>query len=155
MSPKIVKFLPVFSCNPTPSENSDHCPTPQKEVDFPLPLLPQLSPTSLAYLGDAVYELYIRCYYLWPPRKISQYHNLVVGKVRAEYQAQQLAAIYPLLNDKEKEWVKRGSNAANRPPRRLPLQVYQAASGFETLLGYLYLCDQNRLCYILSQLEPK
>ncbi|MDW8462758.1 MAG: hypothetical protein RML10_04040 [Geminocystis sp.] len=103
-----------------------------------------------------MYELYIRCYYLWPPRKISHYHSLVVEKVRAEYQAQQLLTIYPLLNEKEKEWVKRGRNAVNRSPRgSLPLKVYQAASAFETLLGYLYLCDQNRLHYILSQLELK
>jgi len=115
-------------------------------------VLSQISPCALAYIGDAVYELHIRTCHLLPPKKIADYHHQVVDKVRAETQAVYLQNIYPLLNDTERDWVRRGRNAVNKSPRRLPLQTYQAASGFETLLGYLYLCECDRLEFILSQL---
>lgn len=113
-------------------------------------MISSLPPVSLAYLGDAVYELYIRTIYLTPPRKVAQYHHLVVEKVRAETQHSYLQSIYYLLNDTEKEWVKRGRNSVRKSPRGLPLQVYQQATGFETLLGYLYIVDQDRLSFLLS-----
>ena len=47
----------------------------------------RLSPAFLAYIGDAVYELYVRTAYLLPPRKLADYHNQVVAQVRAETQA--------------------------------------------------------------------
>ena len=46
--------------------------------------LQQISPTALAYLGDAVYELYVRSHYLLPPKRSQAYHRLVVAQVRAE-----------------------------------------------------------------------
>lgn len=134
----------------------------QNEVKVSLPLifrddispsvLSQISPCALAYIGDAVYELHVRTCHLLPPKKIADYHHQVVNKVRAETQAVYLQKIYPLLNDTEKDWVRRGRNAVNKSPRRLPLQTYQSASGFETLLGYLYICEPDRLHFILSQL---
>ena len=45
----------------------------------------QISPTSLAYIGDVVYELFIRSRYIWPPRRTTDLQNLVVGNVRGEY----------------------------------------------------------------------
>lgn len=87
-----------------------------------------------------------------PQKKIADYHHVVVSKVRAESQATYLQNIYPLLNDIEKDWVRRGRNAVNKSPRRLPLQTYQAASGFETLLGYLYISEPERLEFLLSHL---
>eukprot|EP00555_Chaetoceros_dichaeta_P005475 CAMPEP_0198254718 /NCGR_PEP_ID=MMETSP1447-20131203/4994_1 /TAXON_ID=420782 /ORGANISM="Chaetoceros dichaeta, Strain CCMP1751" /LENGTH=273 /DNA_ID=CAMNT_0043940889 /DNA_START=70 /DNA_END=891 /DNA_ORIENTATION=+ len=47
----------------------------------------QMSPTSLAYIGDAVFELYARSRYVWPSRRTSELQTLVVGKVRAETQS--------------------------------------------------------------------
>ena len=49
--------------------------------------LQQLSATALAYLGDAVYELYVRSHFLLPHKRSQTYHNLVVSHVRAEAQA--------------------------------------------------------------------
>jgi ribonuclease-3 family protein len=113
----------------------------------------QISPVSFAYIGDVVFELYIRTKFLLPPKKISDYHHQVVGKVRAESQAAYLQQLYPLLTDIERNWVRRGKNSVNKSPRRLPLQTYQQATGLETLLGYLYICDRQRLEYILSQIK--
>lgn len=115
--------------------------------------LQQISPVSFAYIGDAVYELYIRVNFLLPPKKISDYHHKVVEKVRAETQAAYLQKLYPLLTEIEQNWVRRGRNSVNKSPRRLSLQTYQQATGLETLLGYLYICDRQRLEYLLSQLK--
>lgn len=113
----------------------------------------QLSPVSLAYLGDAVYELYIRARYLWPPKRIADYHDRVVARVRAEQQAEDLARLDPYLTDSERAILRRGRNAATGKPRRLSARVYQQATGLETLIGYLYLQDPARLQDLLEKLE--
>ncbi len=113
----------------------------------------QISPAALAYLGDAVYELYIRSRYLFPPRRSQSYHNLVVSQVRAEAQAQQLQAIAPYLNNTEQEMIRRGRNAATNRPKRVDPEIYQQATSLETLIGYLYITDPNRLNELLSYLE--
>lgn len=121
--------------------------------NIPLSALNTVSPTALAYIGDAVYELYIRQVYLLPAKKIADYHHQVVDKVRAETQASFLQHIYHQLTESELNWVRRGRNAVNKSPRGLPRQVYQEASALETLLGYLYISDQERLLFLLSQLK--
>jgi ribonuclease-3 family protein len=121
--------------------------------NIPISALTKVSPTALAYIGDAVYELYMRDSYLLPAKKIADYHHQVVEKVRAETQASYLQSIYPLLDETELNWVRRGRNAVNKSPRRLSLQVYQQATGLETLLGYLYVADKDRLKFLLSQLK--
>ncbi len=118
-----------------------------------LPPIEQLSPTGLAYIGDAVYELYVRLYYLLPQKQISEYHELVVSQVRAEKQAQQLEALLPYLTETEKEIVKRGRNAASQKPRRVSAKVYQQATSLETLVGYLFLSDRDRLQELLLWLQ--
>ncbi len=113
----------------------------------------QVSPASLAYLGDAVYELYIRSCYLLPPRRISDYHNQVVAQVRAEAQANHLRSLKPHLTASELEILRRGRNAVTGSPRRLDPEIYQQASSLETLMGYLYLTDPQRLLQLLAYLE--
>jgi ribonuclease III family protein len=115
--------------------------------------LDRLSPASLAYLGDAVYELYIRTRYLWPPRRLSDYHERVVARVRAEQQAEVLDLLEAYLTDGEKDILRRGRNAATGKPRRLDTSTYQKATSLETLIGYLYLQDPARLQDLLEKLE--
>lgn len=124
-------------------------------LPLPLPdqLLQQLSPGALAYLGDAVYELYIRANYLVPAKRLHLYHSLVVAQVRAETQAQHLRSLAPHFTTAETEIVRRGRNAATGRPKRLSVSIYQQATGLETLIGYLYLKDPERLTYLLAQLE--
>lgn len=124
----------------------------EKQGIFPS-TIPYLSPNSLAYIGDAVYELYVRTLYLLPPRKVSDYSHLVVEKVRAEAQNKYLQSIYPLLTETEIDWVRRGRNCVRKSPRGLSLRIYQEATALETLLGYLYICDQQRLYFLLSHLR--
>ncbi|MCC5628763.1 ribonuclease III [Nostoc sphaeroides CHAB 2801] len=113
----------------------------------------QISPTALAYLGDAIYELYVRMFYLLPLQRAGIYHRLVVEQVRAETQALHLRSLIPHLKDTELEIVRRGRNAATGRPKRLNPEIYQQATSLETLIGYLYLTDYQRLTELLQMLH--
>ncbi|WP_346292278.1 Mini-ribonuclease 3 [Sphaerothrix gracilis] len=113
----------------------------------------RFSPAALAYLGDAVYELYMRTYYLEPPRRIQTYHRQVVAQVRAEAQAHHLQQVEKHLTDLEKEVLRRGRNATPKRRSRATPKIYQQATSFETLIGYLYLTDISRLKAVLDLLE--
>jgi ribonuclease-3 family protein len=113
----------------------------------------QLTPIYLAYIGDAVYELYIRTLYLLPKGRMSDYHKQVVDQVKAETQANQLRYLEPYLTDIEKDILRRGRNAATGKLRRVAPEIYQQATSFETLIGYLYLSDSERLDQLLSYLK--
>lgn len=113
----------------------------------------QLSPAALAYLGDAVYELYIRQLYLLPPKRLQTLHRSVIAQVCAERQAEHLRALIPHLTPIELGVLKRGRNAASGRPHRTDLDTYQQASSLETLIGYLHLTNPERLLYLLTQLN--
>jgi ribonuclease-3 family protein len=112
----------------------------------------RVSPAAWAYVGDAVYELYFRSYFLLPAKRLHNYHQKVVAKVRAEAQAQDLALIKPYLTNTELEILRRGRNAAFGCPKRLDPEVYQQATSLEALIGYLYLTDRQRLSEIFTYL---
>lgn len=112
-----------------------------------------LSPVALAYVGDAVYELFVRGALLVPPKRIRAYHQQVVNQVRAERQSYYLQQLIPLLTEAEQDVLRRGRNAASRGPKRLDGQTYRQATGFEALIGYLYLTDLSRLVDLLGQLD--
>ncbi len=123
------------------------CPMPSSAQ------LQQMSPGALAYLGDAVYELYIRRYYLIPPQRIQDYHRQVVSQVRAETQAHHLKQLLPFLTSTELDLLKRGRNAVVSRPKRIDPDTYQRATSLETLIGYLYLSDLPRLIELLGHLQ--
>ncbi|MGF1517886.1 MAG: Mini-ribonuclease 3 [Nodosilinea sp.] len=112
-----------------------------------------LSPVALAYIGDAVYELFVRGMFLLPPKRIQVFHQQVVNQVRAEQQAHQVQRLLPLLSEAEQDLLRRGRNASSRGPRRVDSQVYQQSTGFEALIGYLYLSDPARLMELLGSLD--
>lgn len=115
--------------------------------------LQQLSPAAFAYIGDGVYELYIRTRYLLPPKRPHVYHQQVVAQVRAERQAEQLALLRPHLSETEQDILRRARNAASGRPKRVDPGIYQQATALEALLGYLYLSDPQRLMQLLNQLQ--
>lgn len=113
----------------------------------------RLSPIALAYIGDAVFELYVRTKFLMPPKRMASYHSQVVTQVRAESQAIHVALLLPDLTDAEKEILRRGRNACTSKPRRLERRTYQQATGFEALIGYLHLTNPERLATLLAKLD--
>jgi ribonuclease III family protein len=108
-----------------------------------------LSCESLAYLGDAVWELHVRVNLLWPPRRMRQTHTEAVARVRAQTQANLVVQLQPHLDANEQDWVRRGRNASGKIPQHLDPATYRLATGLETLLGYLYLTSPERLEVIL------
>lgn len=104
-----------------------------------------LSPLTWAYVGDCVYELYIRTKLVEETKlKPHALHIEAIKHVKAKAQAESLNKIYDELTEKEKDIVRRGRNAENHHlPKNANIQEYMYATAFEALIGYLYLTKQN------------
>ena len=112
-----------------------------------------MSPLVWAYIGDSIYELYIRMHLVNNTKsKPHKLHIESIKYVKAKAQAEILQRIEDKLTDKEKEIVKRGRNAENHHlPKNATVQEYMYSTGFEALIGYLYLTKQDeRLKEILN-----
>ena len=113
-----------------------------------------LSPLTLAFTGDAVFSLFVREMLVCDAnRPVGKLHKLSVNWVKAEAQSKGMRAILPLLTEKETEVFKRGRNAhTSHTPKNQSGCDYHYATGFETLVGYLYLKDETvRLNFLLNE----
>ena len=112
-----------------------------------------LSPLTWAYVGDCVYELYIRTNLInktnLKPHKL---HIETIKYVKAQAQAETLKKIEDKLTDEEKDIIRRGRNTENHHlPKNCDVQDYMYATAFEALIGYLYLTKRfTRLKEILD-----
>jgi ribonuclease-3 family protein len=112
-----------------------------------------LSPLVWAYIGDSVYEMFIRTNLVnnsnAKPHKL---HLESIKYVKAKAQANTLETIYDNLNSKEREIVRRGRNAENHHvAKNSNVADYSKSTAFEALIGYLYLTFQDeRLSEILE-----
>jgi len=107
-----------------------------------------LNPLVLAYIGDAVYELYVRIHISKKgAMKPNALHKESIKFVCAKAQANTLAKIEENLNEEELNIVRRGRNAqSNTIPKNASVADYKKATAFEALIGYLFLKnDINRL----------
>ena len=112
-----------------------------------------MSPLTWAYIGDSVYELYIRQYLINTTKlKPHKLHIEAIKYVKAGAQAKILEKVKQSLTEEEQEIVKRGRNAENHHlPKNATVQEYMYSTGFEALIGYLYLTKQDeRLKEILE-----
>ena len=112
-----------------------------------------MNTTALAYLGDAVYEVFVRKTVLATGQSNADaLHQLSVKYVRAEGQARALKALLPGLTEQELALVKRARNrrTVSKPKNADPVQ-YKLATAFEALIGHLYLSgEEERLTAILT-----
>lgn len=108
---------------------------------------------QLAWLGDAVWELHQRLRQCRRPGRSDDLHRAVVDAVKASAQAEALRRLEPWLREEESNWVRRGRNRAGRGPRAGEAGAYGQATGFETMVGWLFLHDPQRLAQLLDQLE--
>ena len=109
---------------------------------------------TLAYIGDVVYELYIREHVISNSHEqVNKLHKKTIKYVSAKAQARIVDAINNELTDAEKDIIRRGRNAeANTVPKNTDVITYKIATGFEALIGYLYLTKNNeRLNYIITK----
>lgn len=112
-----------------------------------------MSPLTWAYVGDAVYELYIRTYLIDTTKlKPHRLHVESIKFVKASAQAQYLEKIQDILTEEEKDIVRRTRNTeTHHIPKNAELSDYMYATAFEGLIGYLYLKGNNiRLKEILE-----
>ena len=104
----------------------------------------QLGPLALAFVGDAVFELFVRERLVCrAERPVSELHSAAVGQVCARAQAAFVPKLLPVLSEEEQDILRRGRNAhSNHVPRNAEPADYHAATAFEALFGYLYLCGR-------------
>ncbi len=113
----------------------------------------QMSASALAFVGDAVYDLFIRGKLVAEGiRNSGKLHTGAVGFVKAAEQRAAFERVAPLLNEQEKRIAGRGRNTGSGSvPKSADPSDYRAATAFEALLGYLYLKkDTLRLSEILK-----
>ncbi|XP_027153439.1 uncharacterized protein LOC113753478 isoform X2 [Coffea eugenioides] len=112
---------------------------------------------SLAYIGDCIYELYARRHFLFPPLNIEEYNDRVTAVVRCEAQDAMLQKLIndDFLSEQERDvlrWGKNVGSSKTRTKKRAGVAVYNRASSLETLVGYLYLTNVERLEEIMLML---
>jgi len=115
----------------------------------------QLSGVTLAYIGDAVYEVMIRETLIKQGfQKVDHLHKEAIKYTSAVNQAQAMALIFDLLTDQEIAVYKRGrNNNSDRRAKNASIAEYRKATGFEALIGYLYLQgDKRRLEEFLNHI---
>ena len=112
-----------------------------------------MSPLTWAYVGDSVYELYVRTYLSnntnLNPHKM---HIKAIKYVKANAQARILYELMNDLTDEEREIVRRGRNTENHHlPKNASNMEYMYSTAFESLIGYLYLIKQNKRLKIVLE----
>lgn len=113
----------------------------------------ELNPLALAYIGDAVYEVYVRQYVMsLHNHRPHVLHQRSSSYVSAKAQAKALHALLPLLSEKELDVVKRGRNAkSGTAPKNADMIDYRHSTAFECLIGYLHVRqDIERLVQIME-----
>ncbi len=122
---------------------------PMKEVD-----LRTYSPLTLAFIGDGIYDLVIRSLIVGQGNtNPNTLHRHTSQLVRAESQAAMADALLPELLDDERDWYRRGQNAKPASTaKNASTEDYHKATGFEALLGYLYLTGkEERMLALIRQ----
>ena len=111
-----------------------------KEVD-----IRTYSPLTLAYIGDGIYDLIVRTVVVERGNEsANRLHRKTIGYVNAKTQAQMMEALLPDLTEEEVTVFKRGRNAKSyTSAKNASIADYRKATGFEALLGYLYLHDKE------------
>ena len=111
------------------------------------------SPLVLAYVGDAVYELFIRTLLVSHGNApVNKLHKQSISFVKAKAQSDTIHKLMEVLTPDEQDVVRRGRNAKSGTiPKNADVTEYKYATGFETLLGYLYIKeDYTRLLELLK-----
>lgn len=112
------------------------------------------SPLTLAYIGDAVYDLIIRSVVVERAnRSANDLHKKTVRYVKAEAQSTMITALLSELTLEEEAVYKRGRNAkSHTTAKNASVSDYRKATGFEALMGYLYLTGQtDRMLYLVKK----
>jgi ribonuclease-3 family protein len=115
----------------------------------------EMNALTLAYLGDGVYELWVRTHLLNSGyEKVNDLHHLATKYVRAGTQAKLLRHILPYLDEQEVCVVHRGRNAKGGHPKSTDVVTYRYATAFEALVGYWQLTGKTeRMLWAFEQVD--
>ncbi len=104
------------------------------------------SPLVLAYIGDGIYELMVRTVLVGQGnRQASTLHKKASSYVKASTQSAMILAVQEELTEEEHQVYKRGRNAKTvTMAKHASMHDYRHATGFEALMGYLYLTNQSK-----------
>ena len=121
-----------------------------------------LSPLVLAYIGDSVMDLFVRTYFATSVNEtVSKLNARAIKVVKASAQAKILHMLDDVLDDDEKDIVRRGRNAKSATmPKNADVTDYRLATGLEALLGYLFLSGNTKriselFSYVLEKYEKE
>ena len=116
------------------------------------------SPLTLAYIGDSIFDLLIRTMLVERGNEqVNRLHQRASKMVKATAQKEMVQAIMELLTDEEVTIYKRGRNAKSATSaKNASVTYYRIATGFEALIGYLYLTEQmERIYYLVKEALTK
>lgn len=110
---------------------------------------------ELAYLGDTVYDLYVRSHLVQKGGKVGALHRQAVKLVCAHAQSEAFSHIEEMLTETEMGVARRARNVKQSPPKNADAGEYHRATALEALIGYLYVTGQaQRLQEILAAALP-
>ena len=112
------------------------------------------SPLTLAYIGDSIYDLVIRSILVNKGNTpVNKLHQRASQVVKAQTQATMILALMDELTDEEKDWYRRGRNSKpHTKAKNASTMDYLEATGFEAVMGYLYLTgDMDRICELVNR----
>lgn len=112
------------------------------------------SPLALAYIGDGIYEIAVRTYVVTKANtQVNKLHKKTSSLVKAHAQAEIIMSLMEELTDEEKRIYKRGRNAKSvTMAKNASMSDYRTATGFEALMGYLYLNKESkRMLYLIKK----
>ena len=111
-----------------------------------------LHPLVQAYIGDAYFHLFVRGRLLsYEQAKVQALHRFSAQIVSAVWQAKAYRGIEPMLTEEEQAVFRRGRNAKSHAPRSASVAEYHMSTGFEALLGWLYLEERHERLYALAE----
>ena len=110
---------------------------------------------ELAYLGDTVYDLYVRSHLVVTGGRVGKMHRQAIRLVCAHAQAEALTRIQDELTEEEANVVRRARNVHQSPPKNADPAEYQKATGLEALIGFLYATGRHeRMQQLLEKALP-
>ncbi len=111
---------------------------------------------ELAYLGDSLYDLYVREHLIAHGGRVRALHRHAIALVCAHAQAEALGRVEEMLDEDEQGVVRRARNAKQSPPRNADPGEYHRATALEALIGYLYVTGRReRMNEILTTALPE
>jgi len=123
-----------------------------QEEGKPLPPAKQIHPIVLAYIGDVVFSMYTRLRLVPTSSKVQVLHNVDAKMVSAVMQYEAMQVLEGELTEEEMQAYHRGRNAKSTVPKSASVIQYRMATGFEALVGYLFIEGKDeRLLYLLDK----